>query len=59
MDLIDNLTIVLVPGALEAGPLLAAAAGRIRHRLAVCVRDQPDHAPPWQGYAVVHQYHGH
>jgi hypothetical protein len=63
MELIDNLTVVLVPGAIEAGlndPLLYAsiAAGfAIAYPFAFLANRYL--IARGKGHAVVHEYHGH
>ncbi len=63
MEIVDNLVMVVVPGAMEAGPLSLLFWGALAFALAVAfVAAFPVNRyliARGKGHAVVHQHHGH
>ena len=63
MEIVDNLTVLLIPGAMEAGPLDLLFWGSLAVALAVAfVAAFPVNRyliARGRGHAVVHEYHGH
>lgn len=63
MEIVDNLILLLIPGAMEAGPLDLLFGGSLAVALAVAfVAAFPVNRyliARGRGHAVVHEYHGH
>ncbi len=63
MEIVDNLVMVVVPGAMEAGPLSLLFWGALAFALAVAfVAAFPVNRyliARGKGHAVVHEHHGH
>jgi hypothetical protein len=63
MEIVDNLVMVVVPGAMEAGPLSLLFWGSLAFALAVAfVAAFPVNRyliARGKGHAVVHEHHGH